>query len=72
MIGDFKVMGDYCYLQTNEGGTLERLPRMRFWWVLWFAFKNNFLGKPIGKSEVDAALKVRLTLSDRLKRRTSS
>jgi len=56
VIGDFVVVGRTCYLRTNAGGTLEKLPRMRWWWVVWFAFKCNVLGRPITKSDVYEAI----------------
>lgn len=44
MIGQFKVIGKDCYLQTNNKGTLEKLPPLKWYWQIYFAFKNAFKG----------------------------
>ncbi len=56
MIGDFKVMGKYSYLQINKKGTLKKLPPIPWYYQLWFLLKNTF-GKPVTMQEIEKASK---------------
>lgn len=42
IVGEFKIIGDYCYIAINKKGTLERLPKIKWYWQIWFAIKNVF------------------------------
>ena len=44
MVGEFKIMGDKCYLQVNNSGTLKKLPKLKWWQIICLAFKNTFKG----------------------------
>ena len=57
MTGEFKIIGGTSYLQVNKFGTLEKLPKLKWYWIVWFAFKSAFIG-PISLREVrDIAFK---------------
>lgn len=51
MIGEFVIIGDACYLRTNKKGTLEKLPKLKWYYVFYFAFKSAFFG-PVNISEI--------------------
>lgn len=42
MIGEYKVIGKEGYLQINNKGTLQKLPKIPWWWEAWFLIKSNF------------------------------
>jgi len=42
--GEFKMIGDKNYLCMNKSGTLEKLPKLKWWWVLYFAIKSAIKG----------------------------
>jgi hypothetical protein len=42
MIGEVHVVGNTVYLQVNANGTLERLPEMSWYRVLWLYLLNRF------------------------------
>ncbi len=44
MVGQFKIIGNECYLQVNKSGTLEKLPKLKWYMVFYFAFKSCFKG----------------------------
>ena len=44
MIGEFKIIGKTSYLKMNKSGTLQKLPKLKWWWVVYFAFKQEFCG----------------------------
>ena len=54
MIGQIHVIGGTWYLQTNEQGTLEVLPPIKWWRQLWIYFLNYF-GKIRSVKEVKDA-----------------
>ena len=56
MIGDFKIIGDICYLEVNIQGTLQKLPSMSWWWKLFFAIKQHFKGS-INIKEIETVCK---------------
>ena len=44
MIGEFKIIGDRCYVKMNKGGILEKMPKLKWYWILYFAFKQAIKG----------------------------
>ena len=56
MIGQIHIVGDRYYLQTNEGGTLEVLPRIKWYRQLWI-YLLNYFGKIHSVKEVRDAWK---------------
>lgn len=59
MIGGFRIIGSECYLQINKSGTLQKLPKLKWYYIFYFAFKNAFKGG-VHMSEIeDAAYKSR-------------
>ena len=37
-------MGGNCYIYMNNAGTLQKLPKIKWYWQLFFAFKSAFRG----------------------------
>lgn len=54
MVGDFLQIGGTSYLRVNGKGTLEKLPHLKWFWVLYFIVKNHFKGS-VDISEVRKA-----------------
>jgi hypothetical protein len=54
MVGDFLQMGGKSYLRINGNGTLEKLPHLKWYWVLYFIIKNHFQGN-VDSNEVRKA-----------------
>ena len=46
MIGDFKIIGKNCYIVVNTLGhiTLEMLPKLKWYWKIYFAIKSALFG----------------------------
>lgn len=44
MIGDFKEINGKNYLIINNGGTLKRLPKLKWYNKLYLYFLNHFKG----------------------------
>lgn len=42
MLGQYKIIGGKGYLQINNNGTLQKLPKIPWWWEAWFLIKSNF------------------------------
>ncbi len=42
--GDIQYVGNQVYLQTNDGGTLEKLGYLGFFRQLWIAVKDRTTG----------------------------
>lgn len=55
MIGEFKIIGGNYYLQVNKEGTLQRLPPLRWYCVVWLYAKSRF--SKIHINEVEALIK---------------
>ena len=44
LIGTFTIVAGTCYLKVNEKGTLEKLPKLKWYHVLYFYFKSRIKG----------------------------
>lgn len=44
MIGKYIIIGNTGYLQINNKGTLQKLPRLKWWWQLYFLIKTAVKG----------------------------
>jgi hypothetical protein len=42
MIGKYIIMGGKGYLSINRGGTLYKLPKLKWWWEVWFLIVSYF------------------------------
>lgn len=44
MIGDIKIIGKRKYLKVNSTGTLRRLPKLKWYQVIYLCVKNYIKG----------------------------
>lgn len=44
MIGTFVIMGKHTYIRVNTTGTLFKLPKLKWYYILYFAFKSMVKG----------------------------
>jgi hypothetical protein len=42
MIGEPHFKSDRVYVEVNENGTLEKLPPIGFWCLLWVSIRHHF------------------------------
>jgi hypothetical protein len=42
MIGKYIIMGGQGYLSVNNGGTLYKFPKLKWYWEAWFLILSHF------------------------------